>query len=395
MDGNVCLRDGKGNYIDPITHEIIQKDRLVKFVQNNIKYCFDFMTLYKYSEDIGEYLNPFNRQPLSQKTIDLIEKLSDKFLINVTIIFYDITTNTTDDISSYAERENFENVTIEKIFDFVIEKTEEILNEEDILSCNIELKIDDENVNIYRSETITFGSDNFIVVKPYKTTEKFLNRVKRLKKRLSEKYRNKINIIENFINNIQEEVKNIKFSLEKGLYWENYNYSNILQMFDNIGVKFFFALTHNKAEIVDFFIERQLEPAVSFFLDAFVYGLNKNITNKILKSNATGLKILMFKNSNYCHEIVKPLENNESKGKIKYEILQMLVIYLNTNLSKNGIGYVRANFLENNEFIKFLIKKDYYDIIIALIKFIKIENIIDKIKKYASADSLVYKYFIS
>lgn len=392
MDANVCFKDENGNYTDPITHEIIEKGRLVKFKQSNILYCFDYLTLYKYKEHSGEYLNPYNRQPLSESVIKKVEELVDKYSHNIIIYFYDITSNTSDEkeIVLFEQEIN----TVEKLFDLIIDKTEETIDVEDMLVCNIRVVVDDEEIDIYNTNKFKLGNNNEIYVNPTNDRSLFLDRFNFFNNNLSSRYRNYLDPLKTFIHNIKNEINYMKSKIETTYYIQGigrYNYTELNNIFKSIGWKSFYLLNE---EFIDFLISMQFVSAVAFCIDAMHYGMNKDIVVDVLKSNSSGLKILLFSNNIYTNYIYKYLSNN--KKLVTHELLQYMLIYLNGKIINSSIGYLTANLLTKKKFIVFLIKKDYYDIIIQLMKTFNSKNIkiIEMIKTYSNQNSKTYKYLI-
>lgn len=365
MTSNFCIRDENGNYIDPITHEIIKNDRLVKFKENNILYCFDYLTLQKYKKTSGSYLNPFNRNLLPESVVDKIKEIRRQFLVIVNIYYYDILSNTENMEKFSLDDDEVSKInTLSSLLDFIKSKLSDVFIQEDLIVSNIKLFVENEKINIYRSENIQLKKENKIYIYPPKSPKRFFNRIKIFESKLTGLYLMGVKDVRKFLEKINSHSNKLKLLIsEVRLHAIDFigEKNTLLTYLSDYGMKIFYVLTYNNYEILDFAILRQLSSSVSWFIDMLHYGLKIEITKNILNSKLMGLKINLFNNAVYVQKIYDILVNEPKL--INDEILEAMFIFLNsTNISQNGL--VRHFILDKEEFAKFLIKNNKYYYII-------------------------------
>lgn len=82
----VYTKDGEGNVLDPITYNIIPKDRLVFVLEGKHVWYFDIDTLYRSSISEKKIpLNPYTNKPLPEKTLEKIQAYKEKTEVKVKI----------------------------------------------------------------------------------------------------------------------------------------------------------------------------------------------------------------------------------------------------------------------------------------------------------------------
>jgi len=62
-----CERDENGYVVDPITLDIVPEERVIFFDQLGVTFCFDIESLARDAVVTENYVNPINRQPLSEE----------------------------------------------------------------------------------------------------------------------------------------------------------------------------------------------------------------------------------------------------------------------------------------------------------------------------------------
>lgn len=78
-----CDRDEDGNIIDQLTEEVVPYGRLISFFERNRQYCFDIDSLYRYTLNREQYVNPYTLNPLSEAVIDAIDNYAESLKIDI------------------------------------------------------------------------------------------------------------------------------------------------------------------------------------------------------------------------------------------------------------------------------------------------------------------------
>lgn len=76
-------KDEDGNVIDPISLEVIPREYLISFIENNTKFCFDIRELYILHLD--KPINPLTNLPLNSDTIEKLEEYGESVTRNIKV----------------------------------------------------------------------------------------------------------------------------------------------------------------------------------------------------------------------------------------------------------------------------------------------------------------------
>lgn len=365
-----CQKDEKGNYIDIITNEIIPENNLIKFKQNGIEFCFDFMTLgnYKIKGNLEKYMNPYTKQELPEDVVKEIEYKLSKYSYTVTLEYFTFIKRIKK-ILLIAKKEFL----LEDILVNISVNTEDDLTMEQILISKIMITVNGEKEKL--GKKLKLGKNTNITLKPPRNLTKTKKRVEIIRKKLDPSYGKYFTNINKHLENIFGDFKN---TLYKFLVYED----DPLQKIKTTGFYFVYMLIYyNNFEGYKFFFNINYRIYNDVFYDMVYVAFNKNLV-KLIKNldNPISTKNLILDNQNFRENLLKLMENKSSL--IDSEILNTILLTLE-EINFINISTIVTNFLNTKIFIDYIIDMDYKYIAFTLFNnLVKLEEKNKKLKDY-------------